>query len=481
MPDIWFYKAAWILTIVGIAVLAMALFRDRPRGRRRCPKCWYDLSASGDDNLRCSECGYLARQQKKLRKTRRHWRWAVFGVIVLLGAVASSATPKIKRDGAWHLAPNTALILMAPDANDALAATPMKDEALRRLLHDRLHLKHDPHFAHTVLWDWQWSLLFRRAASYLEASSPAPNDASCQLFDFVLLYGLGNGLVHEVGCDENVGALRRPPNASQLYMFGSRKKNGPGIQFFADQQIGVQLHGRGPFANAVNAQLLTVTIDENTQSIPFKKTGPPYTSWCATGAPRWYAVVQPVQPLDEGMHTLHFRIRETVPAGQFTNEHDGKDLFLAEYTIAQTIHIEGSYHDFIRPDFDPRLDDRVRRNVSLEVDFLRRSICVRLNPYWLNLQSWIGRIWRLDLIRNDEIVACASRTLEAVGCVQFAALPVFPDVFAGTVEGDWKLRFQMDPESMIVWNMASDYWAGLIEVPIDWEAERAKLRASVYK
>lgn len=47
--------AGWTLTGAGLLMLLWALFRDRSRGRRRCPRCWYDMA--GVPGLQCPECG----------------------------------------------------------------------------------------------------------------------------------------------------------------------------------------------------------------------------------------------------------------------------------------------------------------------------------------------------------------------------------------------------------------------------------------
>ena len=39
----------------GAPLLVWAMFGDRARGRRRCPRCWYDMS--GATLLKCPECG----------------------------------------------------------------------------------------------------------------------------------------------------------------------------------------------------------------------------------------------------------------------------------------------------------------------------------------------------------------------------------------------------------------------------------------
>ena len=66
--------AAWVLLGAGLFVLFRALFGDRARGRRRCPKCWYDMAGLPPRTVKeererfvCPECGARS-------SARRNWR-----------------------------------------------------------------------------------------------------------------------------------------------------------------------------------------------------------------------------------------------------------------------------------------------------------------------------------------------------------------------------------------------------------------------
>ena len=114
MQELAFEIAAWVLTIAGLAVIGWALFWDRSRGRRRCPKCWYDMGgakADGEGRLTCSECGRVVRRERKLHKTRRRWRRAIAGVCVLGLAYAAVATPRVRERGWAGAVPTTALAI----------------------------------------------------------------------------------------------------------------------------------------------------------------------------------------------------------------------------------------------------------------------------------------------------------------------------------------------------------------------------------
>ena len=132
---------------LGVVLAIWALLWGRSRGRRRCPRCWYDLSATR--GLRCSECGYVARNEKRLFQTKRRWRWALLGLLVLACGSSAAVTPKVKRDGWLSLVPTTALIFASPPAGED-GNHPVSEELARRN-------------AVANLWPWQWKLVMERA------------------------------------------------------------------------------------------------------------------------------------------------------------------------------------------------------------------------------------------------------------------------------------------------------------------------------
>jgi len=80
------YWLVWVLGVLvvglGVTLTWWGLFGDRARGRRRCPRCWHDLSHT--PGMTCSECGYTARREPVLFRGRRRL------VPAVLGAVAAS-------------------------------------------------------------------------------------------------------------------------------------------------------------------------------------------------------------------------------------------------------------------------------------------------------------------------------------------------------------------------------------------------------
>ncbi len=64
-PIILAWGLPWTLASLAAIWLLSALFRDRSRGRLRCPRCWYDMAGAG---LTCPECGKQARSERALRR-----------------------------------------------------------------------------------------------------------------------------------------------------------------------------------------------------------------------------------------------------------------------------------------------------------------------------------------------------------------------------------------------------------------------------
>lgn len=105
--------ASWALLALGAGVIVWALFvRGRAKGKRRCPKCWYDMSAT--DGMTCPECGRTQKREKTFGKRRRSWKLASLGVLLLLASYGASVTPDVKRGGWMWAVPRWALVVMAP-------------------------------------------------------------------------------------------------------------------------------------------------------------------------------------------------------------------------------------------------------------------------------------------------------------------------------------------------------------------------------
>jgi hypothetical protein len=103
----WLYTAiALTLSAAAVLVIAWALFWDRARGRKRCPRCWYDMATG---TLTCPECGRMARSEATLLRTRRRWGWVAVGLMLLVAAQSVRMTPRAIARGARGLIPTFVL------------------------------------------------------------------------------------------------------------------------------------------------------------------------------------------------------------------------------------------------------------------------------------------------------------------------------------------------------------------------------------
>ena len=133
----WLVGGAGTLAfIVAVAILWWGLFGDRARGRRRCPRCWYDMSHS--DGLTCSECGRTAPNEKHLLRTRRRLIPALLAAIVA-SAGASYAIERGNQRGWLALMPTRVMLMSLPFSGDSYASlsTEITMRVARRTMTDR--------------------------------------------------------------------------------------------------------------------------------------------------------------------------------------------------------------------------------------------------------------------------------------------------------------------------------------------------------
>lgn len=124
-----FLAATWpVLAFSAIAVGTVwwAIFGDKPRGRRRCPRCWHDLSRT--PGLTCGECGFAASSEPQLARPRRRW-WLAAVALAATAAVAVAAQLSIL-SASWPTYLPTAVLVRLPRA---AATVPLPRAAEREL------------------------------------------------------------------------------------------------------------------------------------------------------------------------------------------------------------------------------------------------------------------------------------------------------------------------------------------------------------
>ncbi len=152
----------------GIVLAAWAWRGDRSRGRRRCPSCWYDMSATlpaegiaTSAALVCPECGHDAGSPRRLYRARRRTRLAWLGVSVALLGLCGQVVPRMLRVGPLGAVPTTVLIAgVGWLPMDWLEAGRVPNGSLESRMIER-----------NVLPGWQAQWLKKRAAAELAHTS----------------------------------------------------------------------------------------------------------------------------------------------------------------------------------------------------------------------------------------------------------------------------------------------------------------------
>jgi hypothetical protein len=97
------------LLLPAFVLIGLGVVGDRPKGRKRCPGCWYDMSAGG---ARCPECGRAIRGDTDLERSRRRkWPFVMATLFVLGAGYAWTHAGRISRAGWLGGVPTTALVI----------------------------------------------------------------------------------------------------------------------------------------------------------------------------------------------------------------------------------------------------------------------------------------------------------------------------------------------------------------------------------
>jgi len=125
----WLAMAGLVVLFCGLAFVTWwALFSDRSRDRRRCPRCWYDLTYS--PGMTCGECGHTGHDERAFGRTRRRRTLALMSMVgcALTGVYLID---HVKTVGLMSYVPSRALIMLLPAVNERNAA--VADEIKSRL------------------------------------------------------------------------------------------------------------------------------------------------------------------------------------------------------------------------------------------------------------------------------------------------------------------------------------------------------------
>ncbi len=105
----WGAIPAFFVAVLAFAVLVVGIRWDKPRGRRRCPTCWYDYAGLGDA-APCPECGGVPTSARALIRTRRSRTLIRLAPVLVILAWVAYVTPTVLRVGWRGAIPTTVLI-----------------------------------------------------------------------------------------------------------------------------------------------------------------------------------------------------------------------------------------------------------------------------------------------------------------------------------------------------------------------------------
>ena len=429
----------WLVTgvfgLAGILGLGWALFGDRSRGRRRCPKCWYDLS--GAATITCSECGHVPAHERKLCKTRRRWRWALVFAVVLVAGVGGALAPKVRRDGWVSIAPTTVLVLAAGAMDTAPAAPPVAppgpgpaiglvapayadplcDELMRRMGGEKL-------------WRWQWRLLAWMCRR--------DDDHPPWRIEVVTRDRWPDGVTALCVAVFECNADRWPWFAPPRHRAVVRRRHDAGRAF----TVPANWWGN---------------IDVETMG------------WW-----EWDKRFAELPDLDAGPQLLEFAVSIERRFGSATGDDVWKPI--ASEVVRVPVSVGGSIDEVLPPSAAelPQVETLLRRHLRLRLKDGSLNIAFKFGPP--KPAGGLTLAGHLELRRDGERVATA-RFRHLGGRLVLDQLRVVGGEEAESPGGVWSVRFRSDAELALEDFRADRYWSGDFTSPLVWQPRFGWLQA----
>jgi len=455
----WLWLAAGAgLAVAALVLLVWALFWDRARGRKRCPKCWYDMQGAEADNggaFTCPECGRIIKRERKLRRARRRWRWAIIGLLLLLGAPALPYWHNIKVRGWPEAAPTAYLIWLLHDDLDG--NSPFWKEIDRRAKADRL-------------WTWQWHWICRQSLRSHDARPP-------QSHQWIDSYGALLRVGYDHGHFASATYQRKLHDIAIVHDVRSRPVWPANTPVYVEFRAHNWLIDRGShalvFASNPDAPVFTEYIGSSSSHELFHSvywSGGMFSIGIADSA---------TMPVD---FDIEFRYADEALWQQVPQRVPSNLIYWTSRQLP--LRIAPSIDDVITPWRSAAFDSLIANHMRARLDhFVQLELWLHepLSPLIADLPEEITVAFTAELLRNGEVVA----TYRA--WTTYANTPV-DDIFAtddaiwleeidpeGGIDekepsfwqtDDWSLRIQSD-SVLALQNFDCDtYWDGSVEVPI---------------
>lgn len=243
-PFRWSAVPPIMLIIFAAGALAVGFRWDKARGRRRCPKCWYDY-AGLSDAAACPECGRVPNSARALARTRRSRAIMLAAPVLLIAAWLTHITP-IAMQTSWRaFVPTTVLIGFYEYMPRTVLSKNWRanDASLEgRLIHGDIA-------------QWQREWLTRRSLRLLSNSSDPKTCA------FALYFNHLNSTEWSFA-DEDATA------AHLLRVgFAAAASNDPNVSMYSGSLLAQPAASNGPKARAAVADNLTTVLSRFQQPI----------------------------------------------------------------------------------------------------------------------------------------------------------------------------------------------------------------------
>lgn len=473
-PDWLWWTFGGALAALGLALLGWALLADRARGRRRCPRCWYDMT--GTPGLTCSECGHQVRSERKLLRTRRRWRWVGLATLVMCAAAGSSLIPRASSRGWASIVPTSILLLALPLIEDETEHSGWQLDAFDELLMRRFHTGIYATEQTPYLWDWQWRIIIDRAMwrldRFVESSETKPPWTHTEyLYQELLGDAIEKGIVHRFGLVDFIKS--RWPVEVRVEFPETWPCDAP-VRYSA------RVHERFLWPSIA----VTATTSDGREVLPCSEAWQPFDISCSNGEPDYRGQV--ALPAVEG------DVETTLTFSISTHEADStweQPRLLPWCTLQQTVrtHLSGHIDDFIHPLNDPDLDRSIRESFrwKLAVWHDRRFLVVSLPAVSDTRDDEVGDVARIEIAHQGKVAFTQAKSFtigsDNAGGPYYLEVRFEIDDFLNAQpgslhvddDGQWTIRFRIDPIEIYTWHQGKQYWPGVIEQPIDWPAALA--------
>lgn len=487
----------WGMAALAVALLLLALFGDAVRRRfrkvRRCPKCWYDLSHT--PGMTCSECGYTARRERQLFRTRRRKRWVLAALLMWIGSSFAFRVPAMQQRGWVAAVPTTALVFLwprervrdryvyllshpqfVPRLHPALREAPFTQEMLQRIDDRELNRVH-------------WRLLIEMAIR--TANHPAPlrvdEDERRPLCIGMLT------LAEQAGRLNNPALLRKALTAGALRMT-TRTRWPVGETMYAAVWEGTFAGQFSPehirAAALLSAEpstpgLRSLTVDEINASRRTVPDGPragrhPYpTVW--RYCERWDDALTAIGPPTTRSAAIRYVVSVERRLTESQAQILGTEVLRTDVAMTFDCRIEGTIDDILTPVESPEFDAAVNEGLRPVLDYNHVDLNINYLEHAFEHLGGATFAATLELLLDDEVVARGEAWWRA-GRGPIAAngrpaplvvphcdyVPIDPITPRRIDPSETRYRLRLTPNPrMALRRFESDtYWSGVIEVPV---------------